>query len=310
MLIHVLQHVAHEGPGAIADWATARGHELHIVKLNGGDALPELFDVDFLIVLGGPMSVKDDLPFLGAERQLIEACLLAGRPTLGICLGMQQMAVCLGAEVKAQREPEIGWWGIVPEVLPKGASPFPALPATAVFHWHGEGCTLPQNTQLLAHSAATLVQAFAFGQHGVGLQFHPEATPEWIADLASADGGALSQNSPYVSAVEGLAGSPELLAASHDYLYALLDYLAARPRSNYRRIECGYYDHIELSIMRRTRRALRLSTLTSSAPLADALLLDTRTARGEEFVRVDGLGWLRADRVDLVGVSSDGVCNV
>ena len=309
MQIHVLQHVAYEGPGAIATWTANRGHTLQIVRLDAGEPLPRLYEIDVLIVLGGPMSVHDTPPYLAAERRLIEACLLAGRPTLGICLGMQQMALCLGAQVSVQRHAEIGWWSVAPEVLPQG----PRLPAPlpdAVFHWHSEGCTLPQNTRLLARSAATPVQAFAYGRHGVGLQFHPEATPEWIAQLRAASSDPLSQNSPYVASSDDLVGSPAQFAASRAYLYALLDTLARLPRTNYRRIDCGYYDHIELSILRQTRRAVRIHTLTAPIELPDALLLDTRTMRGEEFVRVATMGWMRADRIELVGVAADGACRV
>ena len=37
MRIRVLQHVPHEGPGAIAEWATARGHELSTTRFDRGE---------------------------------------------------------------------------------------------------------------------------------------------------------------------------------------------------------------------------------------------------------------------------------
>ena len=109
-----------------------------------------------------------------------------------------------------------------------------------------------------------------------------------------------------------LAGRPVLTNAGA-YIGTMelateLDRLATLPRHNYRRIDCGYYDHIELSIIRRTRRPVRIRTFSGFEELTDALLTDTRTVRGEEYVQVDGRGWVRADWVELVGVSLDGSC--
>ena len=308
MTLHVLQHAAHEGPGAIADWAAARGHDLRIVRLDRGEDLPALPDVDLLVVLGGPMSVHDGLPYQAAERRLIEDGLLAARPTLGICLGMQLLAQVLGAEVAPQAQPEIGWWGLTPGVLPQGHFLRDASLPASVFHWHGEGVALPQNATLLASSAATPVQGFAYREHAVGLQFHPEATAAWIEGIAAVDGDALSQNRPYGADRDALAGTPAQYAAGHAYLFSVLDALAARPRHDYRRIDCGYYDHIEVSILRRTRRPIESRGRSRVETVADALLLDTRTARGEEYVLVEDRGWVRADRIALVGVTPDGAC--
>ena len=108
MTVHVLQHAPFEGPAAIADWIAARGHELQLVRLYDGEALPEPFEVDMLVVLGGPMSVHDGLPYQAPEAQLVEACLLAGRPTLGVCLGAQVMAHVLGGTVAPQAVGEYG----------------------------------------------------------------------------------------------------------------------------------------------------------------------------------------------------------
>ncbi|MBC8923632.1 GMP synthase, partial [Escherichia coli] len=52
MIIDVLQHVPHEGPGLIANWARENQHQLKIHSLFEENAhVPN--DSDFLIVLGG-----------------------------------------------------------------------------------------------------------------------------------------------------------------------------------------------------------------------------------------------------------------
>jgi GMP synthase-like glutamine amidotransferase len=79
MWISILQHAAHEGPAALADWAAARGHNTKTHPLYADPALPAPDEFDCLIVLGGGMSVHDGglHPWLEPERALIRAALAA-----------------------------------------------------------------------------------------------------------------------------------------------------------------------------------------------------------------------------------------
>ena len=90
MQIKVIQHVAFEGPGAIADWAHARGHGLS--SLYAEDIEPRTASDDFslLVVMGGPMGVRDveRFPWLLQEAQFIEGVLARKTPILGICTGI------------------------------------------------------------------------------------------------------------------------------------------------------------------------------------------------------------------------------
>src|SRR3974390_2447239 len=104
----VLQHVPHEGPGALAPAIRDTGADLQIVRIDDGNVVPSADEVGAmagLVVMGGPMGVHDDLPWLEAERALIGAAVEEGRPVLGVCLGAQQLAVALGAEVTSGPEP-------------------------------------------------------------------------------------------------------------------------------------------------------------------------------------------------------------
>ena len=53
----VLQHVAWEGPGLIVAEAKRRGLRLDVRRLDLGAAVPKVYDVDGLVVMGGPMGV-------------------------------------------------------------------------------------------------------------------------------------------------------------------------------------------------------------------------------------------------------------
>lgn len=187
MRIHCLQHVAFEGPAAIADWARAQGHTLSITRLDRGEPLPRPVSFDWLVIMGGPMGVgdTDKHPWLGPETQLIAETVDAGKRILGICLGAQLLAHALGAQVYPAPCREIGWFEV--EALPVGDSgTCDVLPARFTpLHWHGDTFDLPAGVAQLARSPACEQQAFQYGDRAIGLQFHLESTPDSVAALVA-----------------------------------------------------------------------------------------------------------------------------
>jgi GMP synthase-like glutamine amidotransferase len=173
--VHVLQHVWFEGPGWIREWARERGHDLRVCRVDEGDILPRESEIDFLIVLGGPMSVHDARPWLEGERALMREILAGSKPLLGICLGGQLLTQILGGEVTRAANPEIGWYDVT-----LNPSKFFADPVIATFHWHGEVFSLPAGAESLGRSQLTPVQGYVFGDNKVALQFHPEADYEGV----------------------------------------------------------------------------------------------------------------------------------
>ncbi|TAM07625.1 MAG: glutamine amidotransferase [Paraburkholderia sp.] len=130
-----------------------------------------------MVILGGPINACDDAryPTLAALAALIEKRIHAGLPTLGICLGAQLIARVLGARVYRAAEAEIGW---TPLTLTDAgrASPLRHLDgaATSMLHWHGDTFDLPAGATRLALTPHCENQAFAWGNHVLGLQCHPE----------------------------------------------------------------------------------------------------------------------------------------
>lgn len=230
MRIHILQHVAFEGAGYIADWALSRGHSLVATRLDEGAALPALADFDWLVVMGGPMSVHDEsrYPWMSAEKRLIREAIGAGRIMLGICLGAQFVAEALGAEVTVGRHKEIGWWPVTwsPDASRLFGAALP--PRSDVFHWHGETFDLPAGAIRLASSQPCANQAFQFGDRIVGLQFHLEVTRPGVEALVSACRDEVVPG-PYVQAAEDLVAANGHFATCHGLLDGLLDALSSVP---------------------------------------------------------------------------------
>jgi len=178
----VVQHVAHEGPGAIGEALASAGLDVALVRIDRGDPLPGVDDVanlSGLVVMGGPMGVHDDPahPWLAAERRLMAAAVHAPIPVLGVCLGAQQLALALGGQVTTGPEPEIGPGVVGLTALAEGDPVFgPVGAALPCMHWHRDTFSLPPGGVLLARSARFPHQAFRFGRLAYGLQFHVELT--------------------------------------------------------------------------------------------------------------------------------------
>ena len=181
MKIHIIQHVAHEGPGVIAAWAKSEGHTTSVTKVFNNERYPEASDLDMLVIMGGPMGVyeQDLYPWIAEEKTFIRQCIDRKKIVLGICLGAQFIASALGARVYPGKEPEIGWFPLTltDEALSHSISNNIPSPIT-VFHWHNDTFDLPEGSQRIAFSKLTPNQAFMLDDRILALQFHFEIDRE------------------------------------------------------------------------------------------------------------------------------------
>lgn len=196
----VIQHAAWEGPGLVGRALDERGVAWRSVTVLDEDDpdLPDVTTLAGLVVMGGGMGALDDAehPGLAAERSLLTEATAAGVPVLGICLGMQLLAVALGGDLLTEHGDEIG---VAPVSFTgaglRDAYLYPltvdASPDPEVLHWHGDAVTAPPGATVLASTPLTPIQAFRSGS-ALGLQFHLELDgahlDEWLATPEMADG--------------------------------------------------------------------------------------------------------------------------
>lgn len=222
--IHYLQHVAFEGPGCIQDWALEKSHKLTSTKLYKGEDFPELADIDWLIIMGGPMSVNDtdSISWINPEKEFISSAIKADKTVIGICLGSQFIASVLGADVYANNHKEIGWFPVYsPEnstnLLFKDTGTYP------VFHWHGETFGVPKGAVLLASSEGCKNQAFLYGGKVLGLQFHFEVTEESLQQMLTF-GEEDIDGSLYTQEAAHILSQKKYIGESNRRMYSILNH--------------------------------------------------------------------------------------
>lgn len=178
MKVRVFQHAPFEDLGSIRFWLDERGAEISYTRFFAGDSAPVLGDCDMLIAMGGPMSVNDEADWLWLkdEKLAVRDAIARDVPVLGVCLGAQLIASALGARVYPNAVKEIGWFPIRATAHSESSFSFPS--ECTVFHWHGETFDLPEGATPLARSEACELQAFQVKRNVIGLQFHPEMTPD------------------------------------------------------------------------------------------------------------------------------------
>lgn len=182
----VIQHTPPETAGTIVDAVRSKGCTFQYVRTFQEEPIPRSLEgVDGVIVMGGPMGVRDQgkYPHLRDEMRLMEQTIKADKPLLGICLGSQLLASILGAKISPAKK-EIGWHTVRLSPQAQQDRIWAGVPASfTAFHWHGDVFDLPSGAVLLASSDATPHQAFRHGNKAYGILFHLEMTENIIREM-------------------------------------------------------------------------------------------------------------------------------
>ncbi len=221
--IHYLMHVPFEGPGCIIDWAKKEGYDLIPLKMFSKTALPSPGEVNNLVIMGGPMGVRDEeeYPWFKAEKEFIRQVISQNSKVLGICLGAQVIAGILGAEVYKNEKPEIGWFPV--NFTSDGIKIFNSGKQMNVFHWHGDTFDLPKGARHLAFSKVTPNQAFSWNDHVLGIQFHLEITSDSMKKMLIACADQV-EPSEFIQEIDQIKKhGASFIEAANKVMFSLLD---------------------------------------------------------------------------------------
>lgn len=201
--ILILTHVDYCPPGHLGRVLDAQNLPFTVLRSDLGEL--EGYDLDrplAVAVMGGPMSVNDDLPWIGAEIAALQHFIRRDIPLIGHCLGGQMIARALGAAVHRMPYTETGWQ---PLIRRDRGNPSPWLNHVPnefpVFQWHSDTFDLPRDAEWLLSSPWCPNQGFAWGDKVLALQGHPEMSEElvqgWLRDWSHLlDETQASQQSP------------------------------------------------------------------------------------------------------------------
>jgi len=170
----------------IEEWANKNNFDITSTKFYENYKLPDINNIDFLVIMGGPMGANDENKFkwLKEEKKFIEKAINKNKIVLGICLGAQLITDVLGSRVYKNRYKEIGWLPVYKKKADISGTIVKNFPDKLIaFHWHGDTFDIPKDALHFAGSEACKNQAFIYKNKVLALQFHIESSMKSIENL-------------------------------------------------------------------------------------------------------------------------------
>jgi GMP synthase (glutamine-hydrolysing) len=223
MDLTVLHNDATVPAGHLGRIASSRGINVHEVRLDAGDHLPNPAGVEAVVVLGGAMGVYDTdaYSYLVPEMQFLRDAVAMERPVLGICLGCQLLAQALGGSAYRSEAPEyhVGAIATIDDAVVGTLSAGPSL------SFHRDTWDLPPGAELVGRTDG-FNHAFRKGS-ALGVQSHPELTQStlnvWLTDPGFASMAKAANTDTTTIAADFLAVASKASVVADHFFNAWLD---------------------------------------------------------------------------------------
>ena len=228
MRIHLLQHIPYGFLTSIERWARGKGHAVSKTLIYAYDKLPKPEDFDWLIIMGGPMSIYEEVsyPWLVNEKKFIASAIESEKIVLGICLGGQLIADVLGGKVHMNACREIGWYPVSLTEEAKKSKIFSRLPDKfTAFFWHEDTFEIPEGCKRMAEDKGCRNQAFECNGRVIGLQFHLESSAESVNSMIHCQKcmEKIKQGGRYIQSIEEILEKVNYFEEVHNTIQMLLD---------------------------------------------------------------------------------------
>jgi GMP synthase-like glutamine amidotransferase len=183
-----------EGAGYFAEFLNEHAIPWVLIRIDEGEPVPKSArEYSGLALMGGPMSVNDDLPWILFLLPLIRDAVAHDVPLLGHCLGGQLISKALGCVVGKNPVKELGWGKVDVSDNDTAREWFGDIRSFDSFHWHGETFSLPPDAVHILSSTHCVNQAYAFGKH-LALQCHVEMSGQMIHDWCNIGANEIAAN--------------------------------------------------------------------------------------------------------------------
>ena len=180
---------------------------------------------DVVVSLGSDWSVYSERVMIEVrhEARYMRAAVDGGVPVLGLCYGGQLLAHALGGSVEPSPEPEIGWYELQLAGAAHTSGARGPIESGPYLQWHVDRLTPPSGARVLARTPAA-IQAFSI-RGSLGLQFHPEATPEMVGEWIKSAKNELDERGVDAAALldETVRQAPDARERAHRLVDAFLD---------------------------------------------------------------------------------------
>lgn len=204
--------------------AGLHGREARHCHVAAGEPLPDAGDFSGVLITGSAAMVSDREPWSERSADWLRDAAEAGKPLFGICYGHQLLAHALGGLVGDNpRGREIG---TVPVRLHAEAAHdplFAGLPGEiAAQATHRQTVLLPPaGAAVLARSDKDDCQAFRWGAHVWGVQFHPEFSAQMMRGYIHARRDALTtEGMPPQALLQAVKPAPQARRVLKRFIHA------------------------------------------------------------------------------------------